>query len=190
MRHNREFEIAWQGLKPGLQTFVYEIDDKFMHERNKDGEFKDWKAKISLNFDKKNSFFLLHFDVDGGVTAPCDRCGAEFRIPLWDEFNLVIKLMGEEADEIDDEDDVIFIPRSETVIDISDWLYEFVMLSVPLQHVHPDTEDGKPGCDPKVLKLLDKLSEPEEKVKNDIWKGLDALKGKKLKGENVKKLKK
>ncbi len=189
MKHNREYEIAWQGLKPGMHTFVYEIDDKFMQERTGETEFKDWKAKITLNFDKKNSFFLLHFDVDGSVTAPCDRCGADFKLPLWDEFNLVIKLMGDEAGELEDEDDVVFIPRSETVIDISSWLYEFIMLSIPLQHVHPDNSEGKPGCDPKVLKLLDKLSEPEGKVKNDIWKGLDALKAKKVKGEKGKKLK-
>lgn len=191
MKHTREYEIAWQGLKPGLHTFVYDIDDKFMQERSSDSDFKDWKAKITVNFDKKSSFFLLHFDVDGSVTVPCDRCGQDFSLALWDEFNLVIKLVGEDAGEIDDEDDVAFIPRNETVIDISSWLYEFILLSIPLQHVHPDNEDGSSGCDPKVLKLLGKLSEPHAEVKSDIWKGLEALKTQKGKkeGKNPKPLK-
>jgi len=177
MKHNREYEIAWQGLKAGMHTFLFDLDDRFMHERNTDENFKNWNAHVTLNFDKKSSFFMLHFDVDGSVTVPCDRCGDEFQLGLWDEFDLVIKLTGEDASEIDDEDDVVFIPRSETVIDISNWLYEYVILSVPLQHIHPDKPDGKPGCNPQALKLLNELSEHEGAVKNPI-KGLDKLKGK------------
>jgi len=177
MKHNREFEIAWQGLKPGSHTYVYDIDDRFMKEREIDGDFKDWNAQVTLHFDKKESFFLLRFDVDGTVTVPCDRCGDEFKLRLWDEFNLVVKLMGENAEAIEDEDDVIFVPRSETVIDISNWLYEFILLSVPLQHIHPDNADGTPGCNPQALNLLDKLSAHDEEIpQNSVWKGLEILK--------------
>jgi uncharacterized metal-binding protein YceD (DUF177 family) len=180
MKHKREFEIAWKGLKPGVHEFVYDIDDAFMHEHHADEETKDWKASVTMKMDKKTDFFLLQFDISGSVSVPCDRCAEYFKLDLWDEFKLVIKLTGEDSTENEDEDDVVFIPRSETVIDISNWLYEFVMLSLPLQHIHPDKENGEGGCDPKVLKLLNHLSEPDEGVKNDIWKGLDALKGKKL----------
>ncbi len=176
MKHNREFEIAWQGLKPGPHTYVYDIDDRFMKEREVDESFKDWDAKITLGFDKHESFFMLHFDVDGQVTVPCDRCGDEFKLRLWDEFDLIIKLMGEDAEEIEDEDDVAFIPRSETVIDISSWLYEFLMLSIPLQHIHPDNGDGTSGCNPQALNLLDQLSEHHDETTNPLWKGLEGIK--------------
>jgi uncharacterized metal-binding protein YceD (DUF177 family) len=177
MKHNREFEIAWQGLKLGEHTFQYDIDNRFMLEHGEhETEIKNVEAQITLKFDKKNNFFLLHFDVDGKMTAACDRCGDDFEMRLWDEFDLVMKLAGEDVEEIDDEADVVFIPRSETVIDISKWLYEFVMLSVPLQKIHPDLPDGSSGCNPEALKLLESLSEPEDKPKNDIWKGLEALK--------------
>jgi uncharacterized metal-binding protein YceD (DUF177 family) len=177
MKHNREFEIAWQGLKPGVHVYQYELDDKFLDEKQAERDFRDLDAQITLKFDKKNDFFLCHFDIDGSVTVPCDRCGDDFKMRLWDEFDLVIKLTGGEGnDEIDEDADVAFIPRSETVIDISKWLYEFVMLSIPLQRVHPEKADGSSGCNPEALKLLDQLSEPDEAPKNDIWKGLDALK--------------
>jgi uncharacterized metal-binding protein YceD (DUF177 family) len=176
MKHNREYEIAWQGLKPGPHTYVYDIDNRFMLGREVDESFKDWNAKITLEFDKHESFFMLHFDVDGEVTVPCDRCGDEFRRKLWDEFDLIIKLVGEDAEPIEEEDDVAFIPRSETVIDISKWLYEFLMLSIPLQHIHPDKADGTSGCNPEALNLLNKLSETAEPAKNPLWKGLDKLK--------------
>jgi len=177
MKHNREFEIAWQGLKPGEHTFQYDVDNRFMVEHGEaETDIKNIEAGVTLKFDKKTNFFLLHFDIDGKVTAACDRCGDDFELRLWDEFDLVIKLAGEDVEEIDDEADVVFIPRSETVLDISKWVYEFVMLSVPLQRIHPDTPDGRPGCNPEALRLLNLLSEPDEKPKNDIWKGLEALK--------------
>jgi uncharacterized metal-binding protein YceD (DUF177 family) len=186
MKHSREFEIAWQGLKSGISTFQYDIDDKFMQERVEEQEFKDWKAVIGLTFDKKSNFFMLHFDVDGVVTVPCDRCGDDFPIKLWDEFDLVIKLTGEDAKEIEEEDDVVFIPRSETVLDISKWLYEFVMLSVPLQHIHPDIND-LPGCNPVALSLLNQLSAPADEERNTIWQGLEQFK--ETEKENVKRSK-
>jgi uncharacterized metal-binding protein YceD (DUF177 family) len=176
MKHNREFEIAWQGLKPGPHTYIYDIDDRFMQEREADESFKNWNARITLGFDKHENFFMLNFDIDGHVTVPCDRCGDDFQLRLWDEFDLVVKLAGEDVTEREDEDDVVFIPRQETVIDISNWLYEYLMLSVPLQRIHPEKPNGESGCNEQALNLLDKLSEPGEEVKNPLWKGLDALK--------------
>ena len=175
MKHNREFEIAWQGLKPGVHTFQYEIGDRFMEDRQVERDFRELEAKLTVKFDKQTSFFLLHVDIDGSVLVPCDRCGDEFKMRLWDEFDLLIKLAGDEADEIDDESDVVFIPRSETVIDLGNWLYEFVMLSIPLQRVHPENPDGSQGCNPQALKLLSQLAEPGEEAKHDIWKGLENL---------------
>ena len=178
MKHNREFEIAWQGLKPGVHTFQYDINDRFMQEHGEpEGDVTSISAQVKVTFDKKTNFFMLHFDVGGHVVVPCDRCGDDFQLQLWDEFDLLIKLAGEDADDLDEESDVVFIPRSETVIDISNWLYEFVMLSIPLQRVHADLADGKPGCNPQALNLLNKLEpEHDEKPANDIWKGLESLK--------------
>jgi uncharacterized metal-binding protein YceD (DUF177 family) len=176
MKHNREFEIAWQGLKPGPHKFFYDIDDQFMLEKGEaDETLKDWNVRVNVGFDKHENFFMLRFDIDGLVTVPCDRCGDDFRMKLWDEFDLIIKLT-DEVDTEEAEDDVVFIARSETVIDLGRWIYEFVMLSIPLQRVHPDKEDGASGCNPVALGLLDKLSEHTEPAANPIWKGLEQLK--------------
>jgi uncharacterized metal-binding protein YceD (DUF177 family) len=179
MKHNREFEIAWQGLKLGVHEYTFSIGTDFMREHHASEEFSDWHAEVKLKFDRQASFFQLHFDVSGYVTAPCDRCGDDFKLELWDEFDLMVKLTGDVGDdeEGEEEADIAFIPRSETVIDISKWVYEFVMLSVPLQKLHRDTPDGSPGCNPEALKLLNQLSEHEEApTHNTIWKGLEAFK--------------
>src|SRR3954468_24461398 len=117
MKHNREFEIAWQGLKGGVSEYAFSVGSDFMREHGAGEEYKDWKAEVLLKFDKHESFFMLHFDISGQVTLPCDRCGDDFPLQLWDEFDLIVKLQGEGADEDngEDESDVAFIPRSETV---------------------------------------------------------------------------
>jgi uncharacterized metal-binding protein YceD (DUF177 family) len=97
---------------------------------------------------------------------------------LWDEFDLIIKLNEAEATEEEEEEDadVVFIPRSETVLDLSKWLYEFLILSIPLQRVHPAKSNGESGCNEDVLKLLGQFTEQTEEKKNDIWKGLESIK--------------
>ncbi len=173
MKHNREFEIAWLGLKVGEHVYEFSVGDEFMRERGAPAETRDWAAQVKLRFNRQQSFFQLHFDISGSVTVPCDRCGDEFPLALWDEFDLLIKLTGEDedAEETDDEADVAFISRHETVIDISGWIYEFVMLSMPLQKVHPEGQ-----CNPEALELLNQLGATEDAPKNDIWKGLKDIK--------------
>lgn len=195
MRYHREFEIGWFGMALGLHTFEYEINDRIISEMGyeKDDSYDALNAIVRLKFDKKSSFFVLNFDIDGTVTLPCDRCGTTFDLKLWDEFQLIIKLTGEQQNdthsEDSDEGDIVFIPRSETVINVFEWVYEFVMLSIPIQHVHPNDAKGNSNCDPKALALLNSLlvtdvnttqeeqDEAErEAQRNKIWKGLDKFK--------------
>jgi len=179
MKHNREYEIAWQGLRNGVSEYEFSVDNDFMLAQGADAEeYKDWAADIKLRFDKHESFFMLHFDVSGKVTVACDRCGDEFPLQLWDEFDLLVKLEGEHEGDVDQEDeaDVAYIPRSETVLGIAPWIYEFVLLSVPLQRVHPEDAAGHSTCNPKALELLNELSDFEETPEHNIWKGLESLK--------------
>lgn len=186
MKHSMEFELAWQGMKLGIHEFNYEVDKHFMaaHGDDEAVDYNDIHANVGLKFEKHENFFLLHFDIDGKMLVPCDRCGDEFELKLWDEFDLLIKLVeSAEEDEREEDADVVFVPRSETVIDISKWIYEFVMLSIPLQRIHPDKPDGSSGCNQEALRLLGTLTDTEAKT-NNIWEG---LKGLKLKQDNPKR---
>ncbi len=193
MKHPREFEIAWMGLKPGVHEYQYELGDRFFGELDAPAEYSNWNVVVKLRFDRQATFFQLHFDVGGKVTVACDRCGDLFPLQLWDEFNLLIKLSGdEEAVTAEEDADMVFIPRSETVINISEWLYEFSLLSVPLQRLHPDSPDGQPGCNPQALQLLGKLAEPHPEEnpeqpptgEDSRWEGLKVFKDKDFGPEN------
>lgn len=179
MKSKREFEIAWQGLKLGEHVFEYELDDQFINEMDveKIESIEQLKAKIVVTFDKHTSFFQLKFDVGGNVVVPCDRCGDDMTLTLWDEFDLTMKLVNEEdLENVEDEADIAFISRNDTVIDLSKWLYEYLMLSIPLHHIHPENEQGESECNPEALALLEKMREDhQQNSKNDLWKGLEKI---------------
>ena len=92
MAKRNVFEIAFVGLKPGIHEFNYEVDDKFFAEKGS-GEFTNCHAKIKLLFDKKPGFMLLKFEIGGQADVVCDRCSNTLTKDLWDEFNMVVKMV-------------------------------------------------------------------------------------------------
>jgi len=179
MKLHREFEIPWLGLKDGLHEYRFEVTDKVIEELGHEHpDFENLNAIVGLKLDKHSGFLQLHFDIDGAMDVACDRCGDPFSMRLWDEFDLIVKFTGEsdeENGEDEDEADIVFVPRSETILDVSTYVYEFIMLSMPIQHIHPDKANGESGCNPEALKLLSKLSGGDE-VRKSLWSGLDKFK--------------
>lgn len=180
MKKSRVFEIAYVGLREGAHTYEYQIDQKFLVDMGYEGnDINNLECTVKLIFDKKVNFFQLHFDIDGKANVACDRCGDPLELILWDEYKLIVKLTNNEdlADSI--EEDVVFIPFNETIIDVSEWIYEFILLSLPMQRIHKEDEKGNSLCNPEMIKILDehKLSLEEQERKN-IWKGLENLKNK------------
>ena len=92
MSSRREFEIAFVGLKAGIHEFSYKITDRFF-EAYQQQDFRHCEAQVKLTLDKKNSFMLLKFEVGGKVELTCDRCGNMLPLDLWDEFNILVKLV-------------------------------------------------------------------------------------------------
>ena len=178
MGSRRMFEIAFVGLKPGIHEFDYELDELFFKE--KAGENVDTiNANVKLSLDKNNGFMLLKFIVGGNAEVNCDRCGNPLKVDLWDEFHLVVKLTEDpqKANDEEEDADVFYIAKSESHIEVSDWLYEFVMLSIPIQHICGNDENGKSLCNEEVIKKLEAMKvNNEEQQENSIWKGLDKFK--------------
>ncbi len=191
MNYHREFEIAWFGLAMGLHEYQYKMDAQklaLLGYPEIEG-IEDYEFDIRLKFDKKSSFFILKFEIDGKASTRCDRCGDDLNLEIWDEFDLIVKLTNEDNlanIEEDDEGDVVFISRNETVIDISEWIYEFIQLSIPIQKVHKVDEQNNSTCNPKALAILAALSttapedqasqEPPTQDPKDIWKDLGKFK--------------
>ncbi len=178
MASKRMFEIAFVGLKTGDHEFNYELDAEFFKEKGGENVEKI-VANVKLTLDKNNGFMILKFMVGGNADVNCDRCGNPLKVDLWDEFNMVVKLTEDpqKANNEEEDADVFYIAKSESHIEVSDWLYEFVMLSIPMQHVCSNDSNGKSLCNEEVLKKLqDMQAKTEEQQGNIIWKGLDKFK--------------
>lgn len=152
MKELQEYQIPFVGLKLGIHHFNFELDDLFF-SRFESSLVNKGKVFIDLEFDRKDRLFVLNFDVSGSVAAECDRCGQPFDLPIHGNYTLYVKL-GDKREEDADNEDVIWIGESDSVLDLSEMMYEFIHLSLPIKRVHPESADGKLGCDPEIIKLL------------------------------------
>jgi uncharacterized metal-binding protein YceD (DUF177 family) len=91
----------------------------------------------------------LTIDVSGSVTVLCDISNTPFALPIRHEALVVVKF-GDEFD--DDNDEVLVLPPGADQLDVSKYLYELVVLGLPLKRVHPDVKNGKLG--EEYLRLL------------------------------------
>jgi uncharacterized metal-binding protein YceD (DUF177 family) len=179
MGKRKAIEIAFVGLKPGIHEYTYQVDDSFFAEVDAPKEFNNCRATVKLQLDKKTSFLLLKFEVGGIAEVVCDRCGNPLSKDLWDEFNMVVKMVDnpDEMNEQEEDPDVFYISRTESHIYLNDWIYEFVSLSVPVQKLCTAEEFGGPKCNKEVLEKLKEMEVKEDaKNANTIWKGLDKFK--------------
>lgn len=178
MPKRKPIEIAFVGLKPGLHTFEYQVDESFFDE-TATRDFSDCAATVKVTLDKKNGFMLLKFEVGGRATVVCDRCGNNLSKELWDEFNMVVKMVDdpETMNDQEEDPDVYYISRTESHLQLDEWIYEFVSLSVPLQKMCSAEEMGGPQCNQEVLNMLKEMeARASENNAGTIWKGLDQFK--------------
>ncbi len=178
MANRRAFEIAFVGLKPGVHQFSYDLDDKFFAEKGAQ-DFTNAKASVKLSLEKNTGFMILKFEIGGKADVSCDRCGNPLSMDLWDEFQVLVKLVDnpEEMNEQEDDPDVFYISRTESHIDVSDWIYEFVMLSVPMQRMCSPEQMGGPQCNNEVLEKLKQMEAKQtDSNAKTLWKGLDKFK--------------
>ncbi len=178
MSRRREFEIAFVGLKPGVHEYNYSINDKFF-EAFQQQDFRNCKANVKLLLDKKSSFMQLKFEVGGTLEVTCDRCNNNLPLELWDEFNITIKLV--EDTELmngqEDDPDMYYISQGESHINVANWIYEFINLSLPMQKTCGFETMNGPYCNVAALEILKKLKPEVKEVKeNPIWKGLEKFK--------------
>jgi len=177
MPGRRDYDIAFVGLKPGTSEFDFELGNLFF-EQEKPTYFTDIQATVKLKLEKNSGFMQLKFEVGGSVDVLCNRCGNPLKIDLWDDFEMLVKLVDnpEEMNDNNDDPDVFFISRTESHLNVKDWLFEFTILSIPAYPECGEDEEGNSKCNQEVLQMLEKLKDNEEKDTNTIWKGLDKFK--------------
>ena len=157
MKKLNEFLIPFIGLKIGKHQFEYEINKAFFDQFEYD-EFEQANIKVNLVLEKKSTMLELGFKHSGTVHVPCDLTSEMFDLPVKGKFKLVVQF-GDEYN--NDNEELLVLPHGEHQIDVSQYIYEMIALSVPLKRIHPGVKDGT--LESEALKKLNELAVKEVK---------------------------
>lgn len=147
----KEYGIAFKGLRDGEHLFEYPLKDAFFELfEQPQVETGDLTATVTLI--KSSRMLEFRFRIYGEVGTVCDRCLSDVDVPIDYEGTLYVNFGDEYAEQTEE---IVVIPHEEHTFNIANYLYEFIVVSVPIRHIHPDNEDGTPGCDPEMLERLE-----------------------------------
>ncbi|ASO04700.1 uncharacterized metal-binding protein YceD (DUF177 family) [Arenibacter algicola] len=171
MMQHKEFIIPFSGLKQGKHEFEYTIENTFFESFEYD-EFNGADIKLDVTLNKMSTMMELEMKARGTVNVNCDLTSEPYDQKIKADLELVVKF-GDEYN--NDNDEILIIPHSEYQINIAQYVYEMLVLSVPLKKVHPGVLDGT--LKSEVLDKLEELQPKDTKEnKEDIDPRWDALK--------------
>ena len=172
MEKNTDYVLPFVGLSAGKHLYEYKIGDSFF-EAIAYSEIKKGTLDAALTLNKQFGMLVLDFSINGTVNVPCDRCNEPFDLEVESNNRLVVNIGGEEMAG----EDTISIPATVSEINLAEYIYEYLILSLPIQRVHPDNKQGKMTCDKEAMKIYNKYIKKEEKTKtiDPRWEKLKGL---------------
>ena len=164
MKPLKEFTIPFIGLKLGLHHFNFEIEKAFF-EYFEYEDFNDVKVHVDVSLLKNTTLLELNFKISGSVNINCDLTNEPFDQVINNDFELVVNF-GEEYN--DENIDILILPHGAYEINIQQYIYELIVLAVPIKRVHPGVEDGTLNSD-----ILEKLKELSPKLDDETKEDKD-----------------
>lgn len=127
-----------------IKEFI--LDDVFFKKIDSP-EVEKGSVKAIVTIRKKNDAFELLFDLNGIILIPCDRCLDDMEQVISHKESLLVKF----GNKFSEEDEVVIVPEAEGCINIAWFLYEFIILNIPIKHIH------QPGlCNKNMVSKLKK----------------------------------
>ena len=138
------FQLHLKMLKEGENRFKYSLDDVFF-EAIDAPEVKSGKLDVELSAHRNADFFELNFHTKGWVNIPCDLCLDDMKQPI-DTANRLLVKFGEAYSE---DDEQVVVEENNPFLDLSWFIYEFIVLNIPIKHVHAPSK-----CNPEMIDML------------------------------------
>ncbi len=153
------YKIAYKALSHGEHTFNFKVDGSLFDQYDY-SEVHGGECDVDINMIYSDNLMNLEVEIKGEVIVECDRCLEDCTIDIDYAAPLVVKVSGEvsEASEVNEESDgdVLWIPESEAEIDLTQYIYESIILSLPYQRVHPEGE-----CNPEMIARFQIINQRE-----------------------------
>ena len=160
MKVTNEYLIPFIGLKLGKHQFEFHIKKTFFDKFDYH-EYEDCDIKVNVVLEKKSTLLELSFKHKGTVQVPCDLTNELFDLPIKGKIKLIVNF-GEKFN--NDNEELLILPHGEFQIDIAQYIYEMIVLSVPLKRIHPGIKEGT--LKPEIVQNLLQLSNKEQKKEN------------------------
>lgn len=169
-----DFIIPLNGLSAGRSQFDWRADGEFFG-RFEESEILDADLDVAVSVEKSGRYIGVDCRIDGTVTVACDRCLEDLELPVHTVCLMSVKFgdAGQQSDASEGEREIIMLPETDTDLDMSQIVYDYAALSLPMQRIHPEGE-----CNPDAIKYLS-LEEPDESEKpeavNNPFAGLKSI---------------
>ncbi|MFO8234532.1 MAG: DUF177 domain-containing protein [Bacteroidales bacterium] len=168
----KKYTVRFKELELGEHWFNFEIDNQFFSEFEK-SEIQEGALTVKVKLFKEERIITLDISIEGEVMVMCDRCLDYFGFPIDFEGIVYIKPKYEAEKE---RTDVFGVNEDETEINLAQYFYESIHLSLPLKRVHPNDENGNSTCDKSMLELLEKYTKKKDEDNIDPrWDDLKNL---------------
>jgi uncharacterized metal-binding protein YceD (DUF177 family) len=159
-----QFRIPVKGLHNGPHDYSFDIDDAFFGAFEA-SPIQKGSIELTLSLDKRPDMLVLEFIFSGTVRTECDRCLAEIDLPVADEQRLLVKYSLEEVES--DDPDVLFIHPESQQLNVAPFIYDYVLLSMPLIKAFDCENEPIRPCNQEMLDYLARQQDEAEKSTSD-----------------------
>ncbi len=134
----RDYTLVFSGLKAGTHELEYSLDAAFFAHYNHPETEGMTQAEARVTLVKGSLTMELRFAFSGLLATEDDDTGEPFELPLHNAFTVVVKF-GEAYD--DQEPELLILPHGSYEVDLSQYLYELAVLSIPLRKSKNELND-------------------------------------------------
>lgn len=172
-----EFRLRLAGIANGDYSYSI-ICDKTFFELAELSQLHDGQLVLQIEMLKTEKMLDLRFHFEGDVVTNCDRCLDNVTLNLNFDETLIVNLVSQPEEDFENDENIWMIDENAYDLDIFHFVYESIMLALPLVIMHPDDEFGNSTCNAEVLKRLEELSgnKTETEEIDPRWEALKNLK--------------
>ncbi len=132
----RDYVIAYKSLGVGVFDYSFIVDSEFFTSFE-GTEITGGNCGVEVHLHRSETMLEIEVSIEGEVIVACDRCLEDCPISVDYTGTLVVKF----SSEVNDYDgEIMWLSPAESEIDLSQYLYESIVLSLPYQRVHAKGE--------------------------------------------------
>lgn len=163
------FSVPYKGLGNGVHHLKFTVDSEFFKEFE-DSHIDNGNFEVEVELDKRHDHSVLLFDIKGKTRTSCDRCLSSIDLPMEGHFKLLLKFGENEGSD----DEIMFIHPETSILNLSQVVYEYILLSMPIIKTYDCDLDEEPPCNFEVLDKLEEEEDTDDSPSSNVW---DSLKG-------------